>query len=306
MSLASITVYCNESFRIPKWKEYYEDYKNEIAIHIIVDNNSSNLEYATMCKEFPESVILRLQKNGGITAAYNEGIRYVLDNDSIDTIALIGNDIKIEKGGLTTLNNFLMSNDKIGEVSPALLKKDSMIIEDNGDWFDYHLSMNEYDAGKTYSENVQGHISDGLPGAMNVAKKKMYKDIGLFDETIFMYSDEVDIGLKAKKKGYVFTSYPKVIAWHQHENANAQKERPPFSNYLTARNKVYLSGRYYSIVRKIIVFMYFLLSSLLMLALSIIRRDRNKALRNKWRIIGAWKGLINDMSHNKYSNPGGV
>lgn len=305
MSIASVTVFCNETFRIPKWKSYYELYKEEIAIHIIVDNNSTQDEYEELCKAFPNSVIIRLPHNGGITAAFNAGVSYVMDNNDIDAIAFIGNDIKIENGGLTSLYSFLFSDEKLGEVSPVLMKKDSMIIEDNGDRFDWHLSMNEYDAGKEYSSSIQNRISDGLPGGMNLAKKKMYDEIGLLNETLFMYSDEVDIGIRAKRGGYVFSSCASVKAWHQHENINSQRNRPPFSNYLIARNKVYLAGKYYGIMRKIYVFLYFFFYSLI-LYLSTIVHNKDKRIKYKWQLIGACKGMVNDMCHNQYSNPGGV
>ena len=306
MGIATVTVFCNESFRIPKWKEYYGQYKSETDLHIIVDNNSSPDEYKILCEEFPESVIIRLEKNGGVTAAFNAGIKYVLDDDKIDAVAFIGNDIKIEKGGLTELYEFLMSSVEFGEVSPVLLKKDSDVIEDNGDWFDFHLSMNEYDLGKVYSKDIGDHISDGLPGAMNIAKKSMYKDIGLLNETLFMYSDEVDIGIRAKRRGYIFSSCSKVLAWHQHENANSNKNRPPFSNYLIVRNKVYLAGLYYSFFRKIYVFLFFFFLSVFRLFFAIIHKEKEKKTGYIWQIIGAFKGLVNDMGHNKYSNPGGV
>ncbi len=306
MGIAVITAFCNESFRIPKWKEYYTKYKDEAVIHIIVDNNSDDNEYDSMRKEFPNSVIIRLQRNGGVTAAFNAGIKYVLENDAIDAIALIGNDIKLEHGGLTALYNFLMSDDELGEVSPVLLRKDSMIIEDNGDWFDSHLHMCEYDLGKTYATDIINHVADGLPGAMNVAKKKIYQDVGLLNEELFMYSDEVDFGIRAKRKGYKFSSFSKVVAWHQHENPNKKKHRPPFANYLVARNKVYIAGLYFSPLKKAYVFSYFSFLSLALLLSSVLHNDKEKRIKAKWQFIGACKGLINDMKHNKYSNPGGV
>ncbi len=305
MGIAVITIYCNESFRIKNWLEYYYDYKDEIDIHIIVDNNSSLTEFQELKKAFPDSVIIRLDRNGGVTAAYNAGIKYVLDNPAIDAVAFIGNDIKIEKNGIKRLYDFLFSNEKFGEVSPVLLKKDSNIIDDNGDWFNYNLIMKIFDYNKNFDDTILPHISDGLPGAMNIAKKKMYDNIGLLNETLFMYSDEVDIGIRAKKAGYVFSSYPSVKAWHQHINFGNAPKRPPFTNYLVTRNKVYLAGLYYGMLRKICVFTYFSTTSIMHMFYKLLKKDLVAVKKDKWQILGACNGLINNMKHNKYSNPGG-
>lgn len=306
MSVAVITIFCNESFRIPKWLEYYEAYKSEAALHIVVDNNSTPDESAKVRQAFPDSHYIKLEKNGGVTAAYNAGIRFAMEHTEIDAVAFIGNDIKLEPGGLTKLYEFLMSDEKFGEVGPVLLKKDSMIIEDNGDWFGRDLIMNEFDLGKEYSEDIQSHVCDGLPGAMNMGKISMYQQIGLMDETLFMYSDEVDVGIRAKRAGYIFSSCAPVKAWHQHENTGNRKNRLPFSNYLVMRNKVYLAGHHFGNREKWYVFFAMMKISCLSYLGGVLKRDKEKRTRAVWQIRGAINGLTGNMEHNRYSNPGGV
>lgn len=306
MGIGVITIFCNESFRIEKWKKYLSEYENEFTKHIIVDNNSLDSEYEMLKNSFPNTEIIRLTKNLGVTGAYNVGIATLLKNESIDSIAFIGNDIKLERGGLTKLREFLFSNDSFGEVAPVLLKKDSNIIEDNGDWFSYNLVMNEFDLGKRLDQTIESHVCDGLPGAMNIAKCKMYKEIGLLDEMLFMYSDEVDIGIRAKQHGYIFSSCVDVKAWHQHEFQPKKKARLPFSNYLVIRNKVYLAGKYYGFFRKLFVFASLLLLSTKEIVIGIIKKNKDLRKAGRWQIIGAINGLVNNMEHNKFSNPGGV
>ncbi len=306
MGISAITIFCNESFRIPKWKEYYSEYRKDIDLYIIVDNNSNKKEYEILKESFPTEIIIHLDKNMGVTGAYNAGLKECFNHKEIDAVAFIGNDIKIENNGLKKLYDFLMSDDKFGEVSPILLKKDSMIIEDNGDYFTKNLVMNEYDIGKNIDKNIKSHISDGLPGAMNMAKIEMYNKIGLMDEKLFMYSDEVDMGIRAKNAGYLFLSYPNVKAWHQHEFVPGKTNRLPFSNYLVARNKVYLAGKHYGFWRKIYVYFSMLYISIKTIIKGIFLRDKSQIKSGNWQIKGANRGLFNIMKHNKYSNPGRV
>lgn len=304
MGIAVITIFCNESFRIPKWIEYYNLYKEEIDLHIVVNNGSKEGETEKLRGAFPDAILINLDVNGGVAAAYNAGIKYIIKNTDIDAVAFVGNDIKIEKGGLTELYKFLMENNSLGEVSPILLKRDSMIIEDNGDYFTKNLVMNEYDRGKVLSDDIQSHISDGLPGAINMAKIQMYKDIGLLDETLFMYSDEVDIGLRAMRYGYEFSSCAWVKAWHQHENFKNKATRDPWTNYLVIRNKVYLARKYFGLGRMLYVFVNHVFYSMLMIGIGLVKLDKEKRKKGRWQIIGACNGLIGNMKSNRFSQPG--
>lgn len=303
MGIAVITIYCNESFRIPKWKEYYNEYADEVDLHIIVDNASSDEELKKVKEAFPNSKIISLSENGGVTAAYNAGISFAKANPEIDSVAFIGNDIKLEKGGLKKLHDFLYSDERFGEVAPVLLKKDSNIIEDNGDWFNRYLMMKEYDLNKEFTSQIKSHVCDGLPGAMNIGKIKMYMDIGDLDETLFMYSDEVDIGIRAKRGGYKMSSYTGVKAWHQHVNRNNKKNRHPFSNYLVVRNKVYLARKYYGKEKEIYVFLYYFFINSLRWIKALLLGNREKMKASWWSILGACYGLAGNMKPNRFSKP---
>lgn len=110
MKIAAITLTRNDDFRLVPWKMYFQDYKDELYEHIVVDNGSTP-EYQRKLREaFPDSTHIELGYNGGCTGAYNAGIRHALQDSEIDAIMLIGNDVKIERGGLTKLFVFLYSN----------------------------------------------------------------------------------------------------------------------------------------------------------------------------------------------------
>lgn len=40
MKIAAITIAYNDGYKFKEWCQWYEEYKDEIAIHIIVDNHS--------------------------------------------------------------------------------------------------------------------------------------------------------------------------------------------------------------------------------------------------------------------------
>lgn len=102
-----------------------------------------------------------------------------------------------------------------------------------------------------------------------------------------------DVGLKAKKKGYKMLMVPSAVAWHQHINLPGRERRLPFSDYLMARNKVYLGREYFGELRAINIFIFIAVRECVRCALAILKR---KSLEpSKYALYGAWNGLKGNM-----------
>lgn len=305
MNVAAIVITYNDGYKLKEWVEHHQEYKDELYMHIIVDNGSSQ-EYLKMVEEnFPKSIIIKRDTNGGCTAAYNDGIKYALKFPEVDSIMLIGNDIKLEKGGTTKLYNYLMGKKQYGMVAPILLEKDSDVIADFGCKISKSLSMIPFAAGRNINEvSVMEYDSEALTGGMNLSKREFYEIVGLQDEKLFMYSDEVDIGIRAKKNNLKMAATKDVKAWHQHINMDVKSNfRHPFSSYLIGRNKVYLAKKHFNALKTINVFNKYLLNALKGCIFAYIRRNDKAWISNLWMIYGALNGLVGNMKLNKYCKP---
>lgn len=254
MKIAVVSITRNDDFRVEHWKQYFEEYKDELYMHIVVDNGSSYEYINHLKKTFPNSIIIELGFNGGCTGAYNAGIKYALKDPEIDAIALIGNDVRIEKGGLTKLYKLLYSNTEYGMVGPVILKKDSDIIEN----FGYSLNPRTglptiLNLNRNISELIGKTMEVGyVAGGANISKRSFYEEdgVGLQDENLFMYGDERNMALRANSKGYKEMVTSTVLAWHQHiNNQNQEKkggERNSVVGYLIARNFVYTQKLFFT------------------------------------------------------------
>ncbi|MDD2583303.1 MAG: hypothetical protein PHR66_15055, partial [Desulfuromonadaceae bacterium] len=196
MNIASITVYCNEEFRLNNWINYYKEYKSEIYKHIVI-NNGIKEDTIKLQKFFPDSIVL-FSPNKALTNAYNVGLRLILNEKEIDAIMLIGNDVKFPKGNVTKLYNFLNSNEKFGMVAPIIMKKDSEEVECCKLGIEKKpLKFNIYNDLATINILDDGTIqSDTVSGGLNMSRRKFYETVGLQDEKLFMYADEIDMGLR--------------------------------------------------------------------------------------------------------------
>jgi len=304
MKVASITVTYNDYHKFSKWISYYSDYKSDIYLHVIVDNASTQEYTGIVKKAFPDSIILHRETNGGVTAAYNEGIKYIIKNSDADAILLIDADIKLEKNAISEMYNVIQNEKGCGFVAPILLKKNSDIVENYGCKITEDLSYKHMYAGIPINDISEEQLTvDGVPGGLNMASPKLYQDIGLEDERLFMYSDELDMALRVHKIGYHNVVTKKAIAWHQHENVKGQTRRLPYMNYLIPRNTIYIAKKHYGIkkARKIWAKLFFLNTGILIG--KIIRFRFNEMIYPKYGVIGCIDGIIGRMDNIKYTTP---
>jgi len=257
MKIAAITITYNDSYKLKEWVNYYNEYKDDIYLHLIIDNCSEPNYINEVEKSFPNSTIIKRNVNGGTTSAYNDGIKYALADGNVEVIMLIANDIRLELGGGQKLFDFLNSNTSYGMVAPVLLVKDSLIIEVLGSSISPFLYM----IPQNYGKNVNNVLfykqeTDSVMGGMNIAKREFYEKVGIQDENLFMYSDEVDMGLRAKKAGYLLAVTNEVKCWHQHINPDGRNIRKPYSAFLIGRNKVYLAYKHFGNAKALFVFFF--------------------------------------------------
>jgi GT2 family glycosyltransferase len=296
MKIAAITIVYNDGYKFKEWVEHYQLYKDELYMHIIVDNGSNSDFLELTENTFKDSIILKRTSNGGCTGAYNSGIRFALSNLEVDAIMLIGNDIKLEKKATEKLYSFLFSNNDYGMVSPIMLRKDSQIIEDYGSSITHFLMMKPRfegkDLDKINAEKVNPEVQAVL-GGMSIAKREFYEKVGLQDENLFMYSDEVDMGIRAGISGFKMAVSTQTLSWHQHINPEGNQSRNIFAPFLSARNKVYLAEKHYGRIRSFEVFFYFIF-----LFFGLIFKSKFKFSKMSfyfWYVKGAFYGLTKNM-----------
>jgi GT2 family glycosyltransferase len=306
MKVAAVSLTYNDDYKFDEWYNHYENYKDDIFIHIIVDNNS-NIEYFEKLKNsFKDSHIIRRESNGGCTGAYNDGIRYALSIAEVDAVMLIGNDISLKKDTISILYKTLFSNSKIGMVAPILLNKQTNIVEDFGCEISASLMMIPYCEGSNYTDLKEDiNYCESVTGGSNLARRDFYETVvGLQDENLFMYSDEVDMGIRSKQNGYIMASLKNAVCYHEHINNNIKTgRRGLYTKYLAGRNKVYIAKKHFGILKISYVFSFYFFGSIFRIFQNLFKGDFNRIQEYLWLIFGAVMGLIGNMKANKFSVP---
>ena len=291
MNLAVITLYCNERFRAADWIRYYAEYAQAVSLHVIVNNGDSS-ETEFLKNSFPGSLVLE-SPVPNMMASYNLALREILRRREIDTIAQIVNDIRISAADLSVLYSFLYADPHRAMVSPVLLEKDS----DRIDCFGCEIERRGLDFihrsnGLPFSV-VDGREETvtGLPAGIVMARRNIYEQIGFQDEALFMYSDEIDMGLRAADAGYTLAVSAFARAWHQHIYPTGKVVRSPRAAYLMGRNPVYIARKRgdISVLR---VFFHRVYVGLREMGSAIRHRKSFDCIRFGWQQVkGAFAGL---------------
>ena len=303
MNIALITITYNDDLRLNQWKDLYQRYNKDINYHIIVDNNSNHKYKNELKKAFPDSIIIERTTNGGCTAAYNDGIKYALDSTDCDAIGIICNDTKVELDFYPVLYDYLYSDDELGMVSPATLIKDTDVVNNFGHSVTNHLTMKNNYHGKKINDLKNNEYSEMLLGGNNLAKRSFYKKIGLQDENLFMYSDELDTAFRAKKAKIKLGVTSKTTSMHYHIPYLNKLDKPYFCYYLMQRNKVYLAHKHFDMFKVLQVFLTFLFLDIGFIIKSLLTRNSEKFHATLWGLLGLINGLLKNMKSNKYSQP---
>lgn len=193
---------------------------------IVVDNNSNdvNTMFAKLHEQYGKDIIMiKNTHNGGYGQGNNVGIRVATS----PVILIMNPDVRlIEPVFKTTLNAYreypeLAMYGMKQMLTPTLPSSSSFICT---------YMMNGYLF--TFLTGLCTRLDWYIPRYMHFSgscffiRKSFFEEIGLFDESIFMYGEEDDIHYRLRKKGY-----KKMIYNPQLHYIHLVKERCPDLNY---------------------------------------------------------------------------
>jgi len=158
--------------------------------------------------------LLPLERNGGFAFGNNAAIRAALAKDAApDYVWLLNPDTIVQAGALAALVGFLSAHPQAGIAGSKLLAEDGS-AHSSARRFPSVLS--ELEAGmrlgvlsRLLANRVvaipprdECHEADWVPGASMCIRREVFESIGLFDEAYFLYFEEVDFCLRARRAGW--------------------------------------------------------------------------------------------------------
>lgn len=189
------------------------DYSN---FEVIVIDNGTEEELKVQNLKLKVKLISN-KENLGFAGGNNVGIRYALEKGA-DYILLLNNDTAVEPSFLKELVKVGESEEKIGILGPVIYYYKSDKIWFAGGKVNWLYTKGEHiQETRNLLRRQAGKIQDTnyITGACLLIKKEVIKKIGLMPEEYFLYLEDVDWCLRARKAGYKCVLVPKAKIWHK-------------------------------------------------------------------------------------------
>lgn len=208
---------------------------------IFVDNASTDcsVEHVRKIRRhlgIPRLRIIVSGVNLGFCGGINLGIRYARG----EYIVLLNVDTYLAPSWLEELVKAVASDERIGICQSKIVYPDFR-INTTGNLCDFYGSTACRGVGEIdkcqYDKSQENFFF--ASGASLLIKKKVLEDIGLLDEKLFLYYDDVDLSWRARLKGYSICYIPTSLCVHFESSSVRQfKEAGLLAFYYNQRNKV--------------------------------------------------------------------
>lgn len=209
---------------------------------ILVDNASSDGTIAHFKNHFPDIEILAQPDNFGFAKGNNIGIRRAIEDIDVSQVILLNSDARLAPDWTETLLAFSANKPKI-----AMLQSVTLDYYDHGIIDSTHLYISQL------GQATQGSFREPIVFDTEVAPYKVFGCNAaavmvsrafineqpfddFFDETMFMYLEDVDVGARATVMGWDSYVVPGTRAYHM--GSASSGKNPKFSLYMTFRNNL--------------------------------------------------------------------
>ena len=203
---------------------------------IVVDNLSTTDNFDNLKKLENDKIdVIRSERNGGYSYGNNYGIKHMESlNDTYDYVIISNPDIHIEEEAIKTTLDFLEKNEKAAMAAPKMFNKEKKPIRRSA-WkirtpgidminstrttqilLHHFFKKGEY-SEFDYTRDVL--LVEAISGAFFVIKYNVFKEVGFFDENVFLFYEEDILASKIKKLGYKVYSLNNVNFEHFESNS---------------------------------------------------------------------------------------
>jgi GT2 family glycosyltransferase len=200
----------------------------------------------------PRLTLIRCENNVGFAAANNIGLRYALFQGVSEYFWLLNNDTVVTGNALSCLAQRMGQAPDIGILGSKLIDYyDVCSVQALGGaaynpWFArgrhlYAFTSPDLEPSSRYIE----HAMDYVIGASMFVSRSFLLQIGVMNEDLFLYFEELDWALRAKGKfrlGYCEES----VLYHKQGSSTHKKNAPSaVADYFSTRNKLLMTRKHF-------------------------------------------------------------
>jgi GT2 family glycosyltransferase len=252
---------------------------------IVVDNGSSDGSADLAANGFGARVI-RNAENRGYCAANNQGIAAARG----EFIALLNNDAEAEPGWLAALYRACSQRPGVGMAASKILVWEDPKYIDKAAHLIFPDGQNRGRGSGALDRGQFDREEDAAwpDGCAAMYRKEMLDSIGGFDEDLFAYGDDAELGLRARIAGWMCIYTPGAVVRHHRGSTMGMDSVDRVS--LIERNRVLLAAKLFPWSLLWLNPFYFAVRIVAGIAIARTNRGDTKhfpGLRGKWRLAKA-------------------
>ncbi|MFN2463699.1 MAG: glycosyltransferase family 2 protein [Candidatus Dormibacteria bacterium] len=203
---------------------------------IVVDNASSDGSVAWTRAQHPTVRVIEAGSNLGFAAGNNLGLRQARGAYAV----LLNNDTAVRPGWLAALVGAAEQDPKAGAVTsklmfmhrPGVIQNAGCLLLSDGSGGD--RGSGQADTGQfSVREEVFAFC-----GAAALLRMDAIRDVGMFDESFFMYYEDLDLSWRLRLGGWRVLYEPAAVVDHVH--AGSSGEGSPFFIFHADRNRLFM------------------------------------------------------------------
>ena len=218
---------------------------NEI---LVVDNASTDGSAELIRLEFPHVHLVCNQENLGGTGGFNTGMRWGLERGGFDYLWLMDNDIVIHPGVLTELLRVAESDPRTALVGSRI---GDMGVPGRTQEIAVRLDWKTGGLIRQGADEVRGMAGEHVPRVYEadyaaacslLARVAAVEEVGIWDESYFVFFDDIDWGLRFRRAGWRVCGAS--ASFVEHESTWERRVFQPLQGlYLNIRNGLYCFHR---------------------------------------------------------------
>lgn len=215
---------------------------------VVVDNDSDERPpLSSFRKEGTLSGVGMILNNSnlGFAGGNNVGITYALEQRA-DYILLLNNDAVVAPDFLSKLVRAAESDKNFGILGSRIYKYKTNEVVFDGGRVNFLLTKGEHSQFQIPDSLFR--TVDYITGAALLIKREVVEKIGLMRKEYFLYYEDVDWCIRARRARYKCALVPKSKVWHKVSATN--KEGSPSYIYYHTRNALMLAKFNGSILQK--------------------------------------------------------
>ncbi|MCL5432838.1 MAG: glycosyltransferase family 2 protein [Patescibacteria group bacterium] len=284
MTILSIIIlnYKTGDFTVSCVNSVFDIYKDELSkknIEIIVVDNGSNddsvEEISVLKKEISNLKVISNKKNLGFSGGNNLGAKQA----SGKYFLFLNSDTQVLDRGIKRMIDFLEKHTHVGILGGKLKNTDETNQDSAGKFFDLiNIFLMLFGGEKLLRTSPDKEaMVDWVSGASLMIRADLFRKLDGFDDNFFMYLEDMDLCLRAKKMGYSTYFYPDVKILHsEHGSSNRS-----FAIINIYKGIIYFYKKHKGFLEYNVVKVFLFFKALIAISIGLLTRD--KYLLNTYR-----------------------